>query len=40
MSSLKVLSNNAKTNRNFFLSAFDRVVAATGRFVPVLVSSA
>jgi hypothetical protein len=39
MSSLKVLSNHAKTNRNL-LSAFDKVVAATGRFIPVYVSSA
>jgi hypothetical protein len=39
MSRLKVLSNNAKTDR-ILLSGFDKVVAATGRFVPVFVSSA
>jgi hypothetical protein len=39
MSSLKVLSNHAKTNR-ILLSAFDKVVAATRRFIPVSVSSA
>jgi hypothetical protein len=39
MSSLKVLSNYAKTDR-ILLSAFVKVVAATGRFVPVFVSSA
>jgi hypothetical protein len=39
MSSLKALSNHAKTDR-ILLSAFDTVVAATGRFVPISVSSA
>jgi hypothetical protein len=39
MSSLKVLSNHAKIERILFLSAFDKVVAATGRFVPISVSS-
>jgi hypothetical protein len=39
MSSLKVLSNHAKTDIILF-SAFDKVVAATGRFVSVSVSSA
>jgi hypothetical protein len=39
MSRLKVLSNHAKTDR-ILLSAFDKVVAAMERFVPVFVSSA
>jgi hypothetical protein len=39
MSSLKVLSNHAKTDR-ILLYTFDKVVAATGRFIPVSVSSA
>jgi hypothetical protein len=39
MGSLKVLSNHAKYDK-ILLSAFDKVVAATGRFVPVFVSSA
>jgi hypothetical protein len=40
MSSLKVLSNHAKTYKILFLSAFDKVVAATGRNVLISVSSA
>jgi hypothetical protein len=39
MSILKVLSNHAKTDK-ILLPAFDKVVAATGRFAPISVSSA